>query len=50
MTIPKRRILSVTEIRYGFTVRWVVEYDGYSETTFYYHPDFAPFLADGGAA
>jgi hypothetical protein len=50
MITPKRRILSVTEIRYGFTVRWVVEYDGYTETTFYYSPDFAPFLADGGAA
>ena len=44
-------IVNVVEIHYGFTTRYVVRRaDGSEETTFFYSADFAPFLANGGAA
>lgn len=44
---PQRpRIVSVTEIHYGFTTRYVVTYANGTQATFYHcTTDFLPFLA-----
>ena len=46
METQRPRIVSVTEIHYGFTTRYVVAYANGTQATFYHcTADFLPFLA-----